>query len=121
MNEVLYTHDMEPITIIPIGPALDFHLRTHRSVYVPVIPEIQAQWRGMPVGELAMKSGCHKVHITCDWFQRNGVRHRFLFTHDETAALLLRPEFLPGQQKQVQRRERDSFAKGFLHAVRMLG
>lgn len=118
--EVLYTHDMEPITILPMSPAMERYLDTQGFVRVAVMRGRDlASWeRTIPVSGLYRPM---EVLITQEWFQRRNLRHRFLFTDNEEAALLLRPDFLPGQRSEVQRIQREQFARGFLHAIQVMG
>ena len=55
--------------------------------------------------------------ITVEKFVRRGQTHWMLFTNDEESAMLLKSAFLPGQQKEVQMREQQAFAKGFWSAI----
>lgn len=119
-SEVLYTHDMEPITILPVSRAMEHYLDTQGGVRVAVMrsPFLTPWEGGLPLSELYAPLD---VFITQEWFERRNLRHRFLFTNNEEAALLLRPDFLPGQRSELQRIQREQFARGFLHAVRMIG
>jgi hypothetical protein len=44
-----------------------------------------------------------------------------LFTHNEEAALLLKSELLPGQIRDSRDAQKESFARGFMHAIDSLG
>ena len=53
-----------------------------------------------------------KVTLWFEQFVSHGECHWSCFTRDIENALKLRSVFLPGQQKEVQQRERDAFLKG---------
>lgn len=118
MNAVLYTEDMEPITVVRVSQFLWDRL-VHGDVvqiYVPPLFSIK------PFDELMPRSASIKiVHIYGERFRRKGHDHLMLFTRDEENALALRSEFLPGQHAEVQRRQRSAFADGFLTALSSYG
>lgn len=122
MRAVLYTHDMEPITVIELQPWAWQYLREQRSVRLAVHrPAETAAWNpdaeNVPQFDMSMWI----VHITAEVLVRGKHTSLMLFTHDEEAALLLKSELLPGQLRDVQDREKTAFAKGFMGALNMLG
>lgn len=113
MNAVLYTCQLEPITVVDIPVDL---------------------WRRMARGErivIAVMEPPKLVDVfVCDQYKpprtvtifgerifRNGHETLMLFTGDEESALLLRADFLPGQRGELQNRERRAFAAGFIEAL----
>lgn len=117
MRAVLYTNDMEPITVIELPQFAYNHLSVHGSValacYVPIkssAPPDQPALELFPV-----------VRVRCEILKRKGRDHMMLFTEDDEHALLLESVLLPGQHRNVQRRESDAFAQGFLDALSRLG
>jgi hypothetical protein len=117
MRTVLYAHDMEPITILELN---EFHvsiLDKSPCLVIPITPEIKVTYE--PFNPMEM---CNSwtVTITQERFIRHNEVHRFLFTHDEENAMLLKSAFLPGQRWALKQVERDAFAEGFLRAFRML-
>lgn len=117
MRAVLYTHDLEPITVLELKPwAWDFLERTGIvRLHVPM-PPANTPWSGPPVME-----PLRIVTIQAERLCRGSQEHLMLFTRDEESALLLESAFLPGQHRRVQDRERMAFAQGFLHALDLLG
>ncbi|HJV52810.1 MAG TPA: hypothetical protein VJ652_15185 [Noviherbaspirillum sp.] len=117
MRTVLYTDDMEPITVLELTGFAENYLDFHGEVTLPVIPPPSTMAREMTPTELSFKT----VRIRAERFIRNGERHMLLFTADEESALLLEAAFLPGQRRALQDSERRAFARGFLDALARLG
>jgi len=61
------------------------------------------------------------VEITAEVIQRGRFESMMLFTHNEEAALLLKSDLLPGQIRDQREVQKESFARGFTHALDMLG
>ncbi|WAB91980.1 hypothetical protein OSS47_28345 [Pseudomonas citronellolis] len=116
MKAVLYTHDLEPITVIDLEPWAWEFLEQHGSVVLQVqTPPTIEQLRNPMLLTMQM------VRITAEKLIRRNHRTLMLFTADEEPALLLKSAFLAGQNRDVQERERAAFARGFLHALNALG
>lgn len=100
MNVVLYTTDFEPITVIDLPLWLLDQLERQGAVRVAVY---------RPLGQRLLQetdsSVMHQpdiVTIYCEKFRwRDGRVKPVLITPDETLALLLKPEWLPGQQQAI--------------------
>lgn len=122
MRTVLYTDDMEPITVLDLKPWAMEYLVEHGNVRLPVMRPISTMWHAE---HFDGTTPIMQVTIYAERFVRNGKKHMMLFTSDEETALLLRAAFLPGQQNEVNRRMDDAYAKGvksgFLTALDMLG
>ena len=117
MRAVLYTHDMEPITVLELKRwAWEFLERTGIVRLHVAEPPLTTPWSGPPANGLF-----RIVTIKAERLRRGNQEHLMLFTSDEESALLLESAFLPGQHRWVQERERVAFAQGFLHALDMLG
>lgn len=116
-HAVLYTNDMEPITVVRIHESLWNRLWNgdHVRLVVPM-PINTSQHADFPLRERLKM-----VEIHGEVFVRRGHKHMFVFTNDDENALLLRSEFLPGQRKDVQHAQRNAFAQGFLHALQVGG
>lgn len=116
-HAVLYTNDMEPITVVRIHESLWNRLWAgdHVRLVVPM-PINTSQQTDFPLSERLKM-----VEIHGEVFIRRGHKHMFVFTNDDENALLLRSEFLPGQRKDVQHAQINAFAKGFLHALQVGG
>ena len=121
MRVVLYTHDVEPITILELSAWAYEFLRKHRTVRLPVVqaPRMCVLNAGSPPPD-SEHSLC-LVEITAETLRRNGETHMMLFTHHEEQALLLKAAFLPGQRHQLREQERKAFAEGFLYALSKIG
>lgn len=114
MRAVLYTHDMEPITVLHLDAFQEKFLRQNGSVNVEVLE---------PVNYRAPLDATTKVHfkivrITNERLIRRGREHMMLFTQNEEDAMLLRSVFLPGQQREVMMAEQEAFGRGILAAMR---
>jgi hypothetical protein len=114
---VLYTPDFEPITVITLPPFALAYLQEHHTVrlaapipcdFVASSEDISRHWERMQM---------HIVEIRAERLVRQGKEHLMLFTKDETAAMLLRADFLPGQRREVQEMEREQYARGFMDAL----
>ena len=114
MRVVLYTNDFEPITVIELPSFAEEYLRRYGAVRLAVILPLSMYTRDT---DPPNKSGCRTVRIHSERFWRNGAEHTILFTADEESALLLKSAFLPGQQSELNERERNAFARGFLEAL----
>lgn len=113
MQTVLYTQDMEPITVIELTEFMRHYLEEVGSVNLPIYPHVSVSCDHHRVPDnLDFK----QVHITGESFWRRGERHMLLFTYDEESALLLKSVFLPGQRSTLQQHERNAFARGFTSA-----
>jgi hypothetical protein len=118
VRTVLYTHDMEPITVLELSEWAAAFLTKHGTVRLAVMAPVQYT---MPDPEELLSLKDYSVRIDAEWFVRRGERHMFMFTYDEENAMLLKSVFLPGQLGELRDRERAAMAKGFLRAIAMLG
>lgn len=121
MRAVLYTHDMEPITVIEIQPWAWQYLREQGSVRLAVHRPAAAHYNPDAKNVPSLDMSRWIVYITAEVLVRGKHKSLMLFTHDEEAALLLKSELLPGQHRDVQDREKAAMAKGFMDALNMLG
>lgn len=118
MLAVLYTHQLEPITVVDIpmwawerlsrGDCVRLH------VPEPVRINPMSRWDSLTYQPRV-------VEIFGDKLRRGEHETLMLFTGDEESALLLKADFLPGQRGEAQRRERGAFAAGVLRAFQALG
>ena len=114
MRAVLYTHDMEPITVLEIPGEWQVFLETHGQMYLACMPPMRVT---PPDPNEPIRMDFRQVRITVEKFIRRGQIYWMLFTQDEESAMLLKSTFLPGQQKEVRMREEEAFARGFWKAV----
>lgn len=114
---VLYTDDMEPITVLQLSPLARDMLIKRGYVALHVLEPVSLMPEVLPATEVRFR----KLVISAEMFYRNDKKHLMLFTGDEETALLLRSAFLPGQQRQARDERSAAFARGFLHALTQLG
>lgn len=100
MNVVLYTIDLEPITILDLPLWLLEQLEKQGAIRVAVMRPPKWVNEQTPVPDTP---GLETVTIYCErlrW-RNNEIKH-ILVTPDEELALTLKPEWLPGQRATVQ-------------------
>lgn len=120
MRAVLYTHDLEPITVIDLKPWAHEFLLSQGSVRMGVhrpMAAMLSQAGASPRDEI----DAWFVEITAEVIRRGRYQSLMLFTRNEEAALLLKSELLPGQIRDSREAQRECFAKGFIHAINSLG
>jgi hypothetical protein len=117
MRVVLYTNDMEPITVIDLSETAARYLKLYNHVRLPVMERIP--FTPFSGGDIPMSY--KTVDIYAELLRRNGVETLMLFTNDEENALLLKSTFLAGQQREVNNIKDYEFARGFLSALNTLG
>ena len=100
MNVVLYTTDLEPITILDLPLWLMEQLEKQGAIRVAVLKPPKWINEKTPVADSA---NIEAVTIYCERLRwRNNETKLILVTPDEELALSLRPEWLPGQRATVQ-------------------
>lgn len=116
---VLYTDDLEPITVLELPSWSRDYLERHGVIRLTVTmikaPVMFQQEKRLICQEY------RTVDVWSEPFVRNGETHLVLFTHNDENALLLKSSFLPGQRRELRNQLADEFAKGFLRAIRELG
>jgi hypothetical protein len=116
VNVVLYTHELEPITVFSLDPRACERLRQGGTWNIPV-------FRPLPLAPLRdaaliINQPMPIVRITAQPLRKGEYETLMLFTHDEESALLLRSNLLPGQRNERQREDwLRGFSAGFLHAL----
>lgn len=102
MNIVLYTNDFEPITVVDLPMWLLETLETRGSVRVAVLEPT------VPENPDTETAGVSIVTIYLEkllW--RDGSKKSVLVTDDEELAMVLNPDWLPGQRYIIQSYEAD--------------
>lgn len=97
MNVVLYTKDFEPITVLDLPLWLLEQLEKQGAIRVAVMrpPKLSPSPADFTMPEM--------VTIYCEKLRwKDGTTKPILITHDEELALVLRPEWLPGQRQVIQ-------------------
>lgn len=121
MNIVLYTMDFEAITVIDLPMWAMDRLEKADLIRVPVMDLPQLAYAGPtdPVEPLRYREVVIKA-IPIVWF---GQRKFVLVTSDEEFAMLLKPDWLPGQRGEVQRIQRQvqDLSRFLLDALGRLG
>lgn len=115
MAYVLYTEDLEPITIVDLHPDFYNFLIAGNRARLPVpAPFVKIFSQEMDINAYKLMT----VTVYAEKFIRRGVETYILFVtpDSETAALLLRATFLPGQRSELNRIKRLEFARGFVNA-----
>lgn len=114
MREVLFTRDLEPITVIDFKPYFYEFLAQNGEVRVPVYRPVSS-WAGRD-GSAFKSPMLTTVTIVAHGFYYLG-ETRFLFiTADEASAMLLKSVFLPGQRQELNDVKNEMFLKGFYNA-----
>lgn len=112
-QEVLYTDDLWPITVLEVPESLRRRLESGSYVWIPVVRQISnVQFLKPPTPEDLVPPT--SVRLWVEQFLRKGRKHFFLFTEDDENALLLRAAFLSGQRHAVDTVRAKEFAQGFL-------
>ena len=105
MNVVIYTRDMEPITIVDLPlHCLEFGER-QRVVRVAIEDEIPLV---PPDAGAPMAPALRTVSLMFTQLQMPGKRAWIIQTLDDELALLLRPSWLPGQRRKINEYERNN-------------
>lgn len=107
MNVVLYTRDMEPITVIDIPVHLIERGKCDR-IQLPVFYEptpLFSEWRAnQPLSPAAFRNVTLEFHKLI--LPPEGKVSWIVMTGDEVLALRLRPSWLPGQRSKINDYER---------------
>lgn len=106
---VLYSDDLEPITIVDLPEWAWDRLSAGEYLVLPVPePSRFAVHQNTP----PLLEHPRVVQIYGEMFERRGVRSMMIFVNDEENALALRSSLLPGQRADAQRRERTAYFAG---------
>lgn len=84
MNVIIYTTDFEPITVIDLPRSVLDKIEQQGGIKLSL---------GLPENNPPI---CTLVMLTVRWV--NGEEKHILVTRDEETALLLKPDWLPGQR-----------------------
>jgi len=115
MRAVLYTVNLEPITVISLNAWLARYLEEYKRVTLP-LPVQMPRYYGPSIEDSEI---LRTVDIWSEEFVYRKCKSVMLFTVDEVSALLLKSDFLPGQQAELNDRRDQAFAKGFFEALTM--
>lgn len=116
---VIYTNDMEPITIVKMEPSYWDFLDKHKRICFPVLNPVNCS---ASVDSNFANYEFYSAEIHAHKLIRSdGSKYYMLTTTDEEIALLLKSTFLPGQQSALLEERKNAFARGFLKALSMTG
>lgn len=104
MNVVVYTRDFEPITIIDLPMWALEHGARLGSVNVALLEEIKP--REYVRSKEPIESVARKVRLEFMSLRLPDKHTWFIVTDDEEVALLLKPSWLPGQRRAVNKYEK---------------
>lgn len=114
MHAVLYTQQMEPITVVDLP--IWIWDRLWRGDMIQL--EVREPFNFMAATEPLPVTYCpRRVAIFGERLRRREHEALMLFTSDEENALALQAEFLPGQRGTLHDQKRGAFAAGFLRAL----
>jgi len=116
MKAVLYTHDLEPITVIDLWPEAWKRLARGGTWNIPVFMPLKC-FSAMPSDPVRLDP-IPIVTITAERIVKGEHETLLLFTHQEEAALMVKAAFLPGQSNSMRDFNCDAFREGFLAALR---
>lgn len=114
MNTVLYTEELEPITVVDLPMWIWERLKMRHMMYLPVIEPLKCTPPNEPPEFLRPKT----VKIWSEKFVYRDKISMFVFTKDDENALQLKADFLPGQRGEVQRREQMARIQGFFSGLK---
>ncbi|HUB92155.1 MAG TPA: hypothetical protein VMA74_20695 [Dyella sp.] len=115
MRHVIYTEDMQPITVFSLQTWAEKMLHDHQYLMLVVMPPIAPVCYKAADPELSIRTWT--VRIRAKWLVKDGQRHMLLFTGDEETALLLESAFLPGQQRTLNDERQQAFISGLFTAL----
>jgi hypothetical protein len=116
---VIYTHDMEPITIVDMEPEHWRFLEKQKMIRFAVLEPLDFKnvWEPAKITNNLRDVTVYANKIT----RGDGTKYYMLTTGDDENALLMASSFLPGQQRALQEERKKEFARGFLKALSMIG
>ena len=117
MNAVLYTTQLEPITVVDIPMFLWDMLAKGETVQLEVFEPVSF----VDPASVPLEGKRRLVRVFGEKLRRGRHETLMLFTRDEENALALPADFLVGQRHELQRRQRAAFVSGVVQALRTFG
>ena len=114
MKAVVYTEDMEPLTIVDVPPnILEFSHCVYRFPVYKDLPVCAGKYDQDTMATFEI------VEVFVERLHRNGKIHALLIAKfdQEELALLLRPEYLAGQLSDLQRKQRQAYLTGLAEGI----
>lgn len=118
MRTVLYTNNMEPITVIDISESGVRYLEQYGHFRMAILQPANLSYY---TSYNHIVERFPDVTIRAEKFIYRGSPHMMLFTDDEENALLLKSSFLAGQTSHVNKLKREAYSEGFFRALRSIG
>lgn len=112
---VIYTSDMEPITVIDMKPWYWDFLKAHTCIRFHVKDE-PYQFFSLEHNDTDFKYRLKEVRVHANYIHRGDDAFFLLTTDDEVDALLLDSTVLPGQQRRFNEEKKKAFVRGLLSA-----
>lgn len=113
---VIYTQDMEPITTIRMRPEWWRHLEKVGRINFEIIEPLKLNESEYFSEYQVNRKMCEITgHVISNAYLRS--KYILMTTDDETEALLLEPDFLPGQQRKFNEEKLSWFIRGFTTAL----
>lgn len=118
---VIYTYDMEPITVISMRSSWWDHLIKYGQIRFAVYESMTVE--NLAVDDYAvLKKNYLTAEIRAHMIRRaDNQVHLLLTTDHETTALLLDSSILPGQVAKINEMKKAAFGKGLIAALSSLG
>lgn len=113
---VIYTSDMEPITVIDMKPWYWEFLTEHACIRFHVRDE-PYRYFNLQDAEVDFKYQLKEVRVYANCIHRGNDSFFFLTTDDEVNALIMDSAVLPGQQRRFNEEKKKAFVRGFLSAL----
>lgn len=110
---VIYTPDLEPITIIDVPMWALKRMKAGEPIVFPAWEEVSFRRPTEPPSFEPIRTVC----IWAEPFVRGDTKSVILFTKQYELALLLRSSVLPGQRKTYEEKYKEGFIKGLLMAL----
>lgn len=118
MKAVLYTTQLEPITVLDVPMFLWQRLEKREVIRLPVLSPVETQVVYQSPSNQTQEF--HMVEIFAEKFRRYEHEALMLFTYNEEYALRLQASFLAGQLQEVQDLQATAHARGFVDAWQRL-
>lgn len=112
---VIYTSDMEPITVIDMKPWYWEFLYEHTMINLQIKHSPNPKWEN---DEDSICQQVNYVTVYADVIRKNNRVCMLLRASDEVTALLLDSSILPGQRRVFNEEKKKAFANGFLEAIK---
>ena len=100
VKHVIYSHSMEPLTVLDLSDKVMKELEGIRYVSIRTFKPAPL----LPFADNVMRVKTYNVRLTAEWFYRGNKDHMFIFTEDVEEVKLLGASLLSGQLDQYQLR-----------------